>query len=106
MSLTDDERRALASIERELRRRDPVLADRLDCAPTREMRQRRVTWAHRTVWAGLALMVVGLAAARGVVSLGAIVCAYGVLIVVVSLGVAVHNRTRSPGRTPGRRTRW
>lgn len=104
MSLNDEEQRALDLIERELRRGDPMLADRLDRAPTREMRAQRVAWAHGTLWAGLALMVAGLAAARGLVSIGAVVCVYGVLIVLVSLGVAWHNRTRPAGRTPNRRT--
>ncbi len=104
MSLTDDEQRALDQIERELRRGDPVLADRLDRAPTREIRAQRVAWARGTMWAGLVLMVAGLAAARGLVSIGAVVCAYGVLIAVVSVGVVWHNRTRPGGRTPNRRT--
>lgn len=104
MSLTDDEQRALELIERELRRGDPVLADRMEGAPTNEQRRRRVILARRGIWTGVAVMLIGLMAAQGIVSLGAVVAGYGVVIVLTSIGVAAYNRTR-PARSSPRR-RW
>lgn len=102
MSLTNEEQRALDQIERELRRGDPVLADRMETAPTNEQRRRRVIMARRTAWLGAALLMMGLVAAQGILSLGAIVAGYGLVIMLLSFGVAAYNRSRwIPPRGPG-----
>lgn len=103
MSLTNEEQRALELIERELRRRDPVLANRMETAPTTQQRSRRVAMARRTVWLGAALLLIGLVSVQGILSLGAVVAGYGLVIMVLSFGVAAYNRTRPTPPGPVRR---
>lgn len=93
MSLTNEERRALERIERELRRADPLLASRMETAPTLQQRRRRVLLARRGAWLGAAVLLIGLVTAQGVLSLGAVIAGYGLVILLVSLGVAAYNRS-------------
>lgn len=101
MSLTDDERHELELIEQELRRQDPVLADQLDAAPTQDRRRLRMTLACHAMVVGALMMVLGMAAAQGIPSLGAIFCLYGMVVVVLAVTVAVRNRIRRWPAGPG-----
>lgn len=98
MSLTNDEQDALAVIERGLRRDDPLLAEHFAGAPTVDQRQRRVVWAHRMIVVGAVVTLLGLITADGLMSLGTILCGYGLVIVLIAICVAVHNRTLGRAR--------
>lgn len=91
MSLTNDERRALREIESELRRGDPKLAERMENALTIEQRRRRVVLARRVAWLGASVMFIGLMSARGLLSVGAVVTGYGLVILLISIGVAAYH---------------
>jgi hypothetical protein len=103
MSLTNDEQHALEMIERGLRHDDPLLADHFAAAPTADQRQRRAVWARRLVAVGATIALLGLIASDGLISLGAILCGYGLVILSVAACVAVRNRTPSNDR---RRRDW
>jgi hypothetical protein len=97
MSLSNEEQHVLDEIESELRRDDPRLADHLESAPTPGQRHRRFVLARCSLIAGVMLMIVGLGTSRGLVSLGALVAWYGLIIVCLAGGVALHNRNRNAG---------
>ena len=97
MSLTNDEQHALTVIEQGLRRDDPLLVDRFACAPTVDQQRCRVVWARRMMAVGAVFTFFGLITSSGIISLGAILCCYGMVILVIAFWVVVRNRSLDSG---------
>lgn len=89
MSLSERDRRVLASIEEHLRRTDPRLVRRLTrWRPSPVLWLRRLPLVAKVLACGMALMIVGAA------TLAAPVAITGVIMVVAGLGLAVVEARR------------
>lgn len=106
MSMTDDEQQALDLIERGLRRQDPFLADQFATDQALELRRHRMVWGRRTMIVGVVFTLLGLISADGLISLGTVLCGYGLLILTVGIVVTACHRTRTRGRDSGGWRAW
>jgi hypothetical protein len=68
-----------------------------------DQRKRRAGWARRLAAVGATLTLLGLIASDGLISLGAILCGYGLVILSIAACMAVHNRTLARDRRGGDR---
>ncbi len=94
MSLSDDERDRLREIETLTAAADPQFAHRLDLAAAGRRRRRARVTCRALLTLGAWLMLTGLGAARGWISLGTVVFAFGLALVVWSAVTANDLRTR------------
>lgn len=93
MTLSEYERRVLLEIEAGCRAEDPELEMRLDLAAASARRARAAFLARCAIWLGSGLFLVGAGTARGTISTGAVVAAFGLIMVVAGLLAWVSNRT-------------
>ena len=98
MTLSEYEQRALDEIETGCGADDPGLAARLDLTALQTRRRRWVTAARSAAWLGWLVLVIGAGVARGLVSIGAFVACYGLVMIVAGTVTWIRNRTR---RTSG-----
>ncbi|HEY5113984.1 MAG TPA: DUF3040 domain-containing protein [Nakamurella sp.] len=80
---------------------DPGFAANLDLVTAQELRRRRMAMSGSGFWFGLVILIVGLAAARGPISVGVLVACYGLILMVWATVTAQRNRVRRKGRQAG-----
>jgi len=97
MTLSEYEQRVLVAIETGCRAEDPGLAARLDLVAAHTRRARTNLFAQCAIWLGSVVFVIGAGTARGPVSAGVVVAAYGVVMIVAGVLGWVRNRTHQAG---------
>ena len=96
MSLSRDEESRLGEIEAFTRVLDPDFASRLNLEAALRQRDRRVVLCWCGAWVGSVMMLSGAGAARGLISIGAIVSIYGSILLLSSLWAAFRHRPHRP----------
>ncbi len=98
MTLSEDEQHKLDEIETFTRSADPRFAANLDLASAR---RRRMALSGSAFWFGLVILMVGMSAARGPISIGVLVGSYGLILMVWATVTAQRNRIRRKGHPTG-----
>ena len=78
-------------------RRGSGLAARLDLVAAHTRRARTNLFAQCAIWLGSVVFVIGAGTARGPVSAGVVVAAYGVVMIVAGVLGWARNRTHQAG---------
>jgi len=91
--LSEHEQRTLWDIETGCCADDPEFARRLDVDAAVHRRSQALWTARATLWVGAILLVMGIATARGVLSIGALVSCYGAVI--LAMGAVSRCRLRT-----------
>ena len=94
MTLSEYEQRALYEIETGCGADDPGFVARLDLTALQTRRRRLVTAARSAIWLGWLVLIIGAGLARGLLSIGALVACYGLVMVVAGAVTWIRNRTR------------
>ena len=98
MTLSEDEQHILDEIETLTRSADPGFAANLDLVSAR---RRRIALSGSAFWFGLVILMIGMSAARGPISIGVFVASYGLILMVWATVTAQRNRVRRKGRPAG-----
>jgi len=85
MTLSEDEQERLDGIETSLLAEDPGFARTLDLVAGKRVLQQRIRIADYGFWVGLAVTIIGAAAAQGALSIGTLISCYGLGLLVWSL---------------------
>ena len=102
MTLSKDDENTLAALEHFTESDDPGFAARFDLAAVQQLRRRRVVLAWSEFSVGLIVFLVGVGAARGVISIGTIMSCFGasLLLCAATTATDIYIVTRQRRRLP------
>jgi hypothetical protein len=99
MTLSEDEQNSLDEIETSFHSDDPDFATSLDVVAVQRSLRRRIRLAGYGFWLGMVVMMLGVAVAKGALSIGTIVGCYGFIVLVWSAATILRCRSLVPAST-------